>query len=202
MYSTLSKSVLAATLTIGMFSPAAFGEHKGAAPRQGKTTAPPPPPPAAADRSKNAPVHPLNPNNPGTYLDRWNAMTPAEREKALAKLPPDKQQQIRERIQKFNQQFSQLPKEEQQRLREGAQKINRMQPAQQQAIRRDLRRFNLLPPDRRQALLKEFAKLRNMPEADRNTYLASDQFRNRYSADEQQMIHNISKVFPDPHKQQ
>ena len=125
-----------------------------------------------------------------------------EREKALAKLPPDKQQQIRERIQKFNQQFSQLPKEEQQRLREGAQKINRMPPAQQQAIRRDLRRFNQLPPDRRQALLKEFAKLRNMPSADRNTYLAGDQFRNRYSADEQQMIQNISKVFPDPHKQQ
>ena len=200
MCCTVSKTVLAVTLAAGMFTPAAFGQHKSAAQRQEKTQAPPPPP-AAVGRPNAAPVRPLNPNNPGTILDRWNAMTPAQREKALAKLPPDKQQQIRERVQRFNQQFSQLPKGDQQRLREGLQKITKMTPAQQQAIRRDFHRFGQLQPDRRQALQREFTKLRKMPESERNTYLASDQFRNRFSPDEQQIAQNISKVYPDPHQE-
>lgn len=128
-------------------------------------------------------------------------MTPAQRERALAKLPPDKQKEIRERVQRFNQQFSQLPKADQQRLREGLQKINKMPPAEQQAIRRDFHRFSQLPPDRKQALQREFAKLRKMPESERNTYLSSDQFRNRFSPDEQQIAQNISRVYPDPHQE-
>jgi DNA-directed RNA polymerase subunit F len=195
----VSKTILALTLAAGMFAPAVFGQHKNAPQRQQK--AQPPPPPSAAGRSGAAPQRPLNPNNPGTILDRWNAMTPAQREKALAKLPPERQKQIRERVQRFNQQFSQLPKDDQQRLREGLQKINRMPPAEQQAIRTDFRRFGQLPPDRRQALQREFAKLRKMPESERINYLASDQFRSRFSPDEQQIAQNISKVYPDPHQE-
>ena len=69
-------------------------------------------------------------------------MTPEEREKALQKLPPERQQRIREQIQHFNS----LPPGEQDRLRERYQRFSALPPETQDAMRRDMRRFRELPP--------------------------------------------------------
>src|ERR1700728_3253791 len=50
-------------------------------------------------------------------IDRWNQMSPEERERELAKLPPERARKIRERIRRYNQ----LPPREKQGPRGGGQ---------------------------------------------------------------------------------
>jgi hypothetical protein len=192
---SVSKALLGLTLT-GLLPVAHTADRKAAPSHPTPATEPAPRNP----QPKNPSQRPLNANNPSTVLDRWNAMTPAQREKALANLPPERQKAIRERVQRFNQQFNQLPKAEQQMLRAKMERFNRLSPREQQTIRRDIRAFNQLPPDRRQALHKELDKVHKMPDDQRDSYLASDELRNRYSPDEQQMLRSLAKILPAPPK--
>jgi len=75
-------SIILATASPVMFAQA----HGGAMPNRV-----PPPKPERAQKP-GRPVHPL---------DRWAAMSPAQREAALAKFPPAKQQNIRQRLAKW-----------------------------------------------------------------------------------------------------
>ena len=64
-------------------------------------------------------------------IDRWNQMSPEERERELAKLPPERARQIRERIRRYNQ----LPPREKQALREGYRKFSQLPPEKQEIVR-------------------------------------------------------------------
>ena len=138
--------------------------------------------------SKEGPARPAP--NPYTAVDRWNAMNPKQREGMLAKLPPERQKQFLDKVEKFNA----LPKEEQQLARERYERLSNLPPGQQQIVRRDIARLNNLPPARRQAMSQEFFKLRKMSESERSAYLASPDFRDKFHPAEQEMIENLSKV--------
>jgi len=51
-----------------------------------------------------------------------------------------------------------------------------------------------LPKDRQPLLRDEFENLRAMPEAQRNARINSDEFRNKYNANEQSILRDFSAV--------
>lgn len=125
---------------------------------------------------------------PITTLDRWNKMSPDQREKALAKLTPERRQQMRERLDRFNA----LPKEEQDRMRRRYDRFSHLGPEKQAVVKRQIQAFINLPEQRRPGLSREFEKLRRMPADERKARINSEEFRNRYSPREQQLLADLS----------
>lgn len=142
--------------------------------------------PAAQVRKAPAARTPLN------DIDRWNRMSAEQREKALAKLPPERRRAIRERLDQFNS----LPKEEQQRLRERYDRFSKLPPKTQELVRTQLRNFNEVPPDRRRVLVREIQRLRRLPDGDRRRRMQSRDFRASYAEEERLMLQVLSETFP------
>jgi len=192
MRSSACKPVVALILAGGLFPLASFEQKRTTpAPAPARVAAPPAVRPNAPAPAPPRPV-PGPVANPITSIDRWNAMTAQQRQRLLSKMPPERQKQFLEKVQKFNS----LPKKEQQRSREMYERLSKLPPEQQQVVLRDIRRLDNLPPARKQALNEEIAKLRKMPDAQRSDYLASDEFRNKYYPAEQQMVGNLTKLLP------
>src|SRR5712664_896702 len=82
---------------------------------------------AAAPKGVAAPAAPNNKKANRNIVDKWNRMPPAERDKALAKLPPGQRDKIQQQLNRYNnltpqqrgqlQKFNQLPAEKQNQLR-------------------------------------------------------------------------------------
>ncbi len=125
-------------------------------------------------------------------IDRWNQMSPEERERQLAKLPPERARQIRERIRRYNQ----LPPREKQALREGYERFAQLPPATQEIVRHSMRDFRQLPLNRRPLVRREITQLRAMPEAQRSARMNGEEFRSQFSPREQQIIRDITEYFP------
>ncbi|HLY19790.1 MAG TPA: DUF3106 domain-containing protein [Bryobacteraceae bacterium] len=126
-------------------------------------------------------------------IDRWNRMSPEQREKELAKLPPERARLIRQRLRRYNQ----MNPQEQQALRERYRTFSEMPPAKQEIIRSRLKEFRQLPVERRPIVHHEVEGLRAMPDAQREGRLNSDEFRGRYSQQEQQIIRDLTEYLPD-----
>ena len=129
-------------------------------------------------------------------LDRWNQMTPEQRQRALAKLPPERRKRIQNRIEEFNR----LPKEQQQQLRERYHQFLQLPPEKQDLVRKEIRQFNQLPDERRQTLTKEFEQLRGMPDAERKSRLDSEDYKNKFSPEERQILQDLSGSLSIPEK--
>jgi len=132
--------------------------------------------------------------NPGTLVRQLMRMSPEQRERALEKLPPQRQAQIRERLQEFDN----LPKAEQQRRLQLSEHFANLPPEKQDLVRRQIQAFNQLPDDRRRVVGAAFQRLRRLPEAERQARLASPQFQARFSPTEQQMLADLSSNLPPP----
>jgi hypothetical protein len=126
-----------------------------------------------------------------TPIERWIRMPPAERQRALARLPPERRRLIQERIR----QYQQLSPEERQALRQRYDRFSELPPDQQNQARALFRQFRALPDDRRRAMQKELQQLRSMPEADRQKRMASEDFRNRFSPSEKLMLQDLTRAF-------
>jgi hypothetical protein len=132
--------------------------------------------------------------NPGAVVQRLMRMTPEQRERALQKLPPERQARIREQLQRFDS----LPKAEQERrLQLGATFAN-LPPETQNLVRRQIRAFNQLPEDRRRIVGAAFQRLRRLPPAERQARMARPAFQNRFTPEEQQMLSDLSENLPPP----
>jgi hypothetical protein len=125
-------------------------------------------------------------------IDRWNRMSPEERERELAKLPPDRARLIRQRIWLYNH----MPPEEQQALRERYRAFSQLPPEKQQLVRDRLREFSQMPQARQQVLHLEVKQLRLLTEAQRQARIKGDEFRGRFSPQEQQIIKDLSTYLP------
>ena len=129
-----------------------------------------------------------------TPLEQWLRMTPEEKRSALAKLPPERRRELQQKLQ----QYRNLPPVEQQQLQERYRAFSQLPPEQQNHARELFRQFNSLPEDRRPMVKREYEQLRSMPESERNARMNSEAFRNRYSPAEQQMLHDLTRVFSGP----
>ena len=132
----------------------------------------------------------------GNPIDRWNQMSPEERERALSRLPPARARVIRERIRRYNQ----LPEREKQALRERYQRFSQLPPDKQAIVRQRMQEFRQLPLARRPVIRREVDQLRAMPEAQRRARLNSEEFRSRFSLQEQQIVRDIAEILPAPPK--
>jgi hypothetical protein len=163
-----------------------------------KPKPPPPPkaPPAAAPKNFNGPggVPKGNVpriNNPGP-AQRLLQMTPEQRERALEKLPPAQQEQIRKQLEKLDQR----PQAEKDHIARQLRGLDSLPPPQRRLVTQQLNAFNKLPNDRIQPVRRELVQLMRMPEEQRNTRLNSDAFKQRYSPQEQGILSDLSRNLP------
>jgi hypothetical protein len=126
-------------------------------------------------------------------LDRLSRMPPAQRQRALEKLSPERRAQVEDRLEKYNQ----LPQAQKDRLRAQTETFQNLPPERQEAVRRMFRRYNNLPEDRRQPVRDELRQLRGMPESERNARMNSQEFWNKYSPGERQILENLTKLVPE-----
>ena len=140
--------------------------------------------PGFAGPRARGPIHP----NRELMLERWLHMTPEERQRALEKLPP----QRRERIEQQLRRYQAMSPEERERVRARMEAWEKLPPEAREQRRELFRRFVSLPENRRPLVRRELNYLRNLPEAERSARLSSEAFRNRYSADEQRLLRDLS----------
>lgn len=128
-----------------------------------------------------------------TPVDRFRRLPPEERRRAVERLPPDRRQQFERR---FNR-LEQLPPADRDALDRRYQTFHQLPPERQQAARNAFRRFTELPARRRQEVRNRVRTLRNLPADERTAYLGSDDFQQRYSPGEQQLVRELSETLPD-----
>lgn len=119
-----------------------------------------PRPRAAAPRKANPP--PL----PAPAVERFRRMTPEQRERALAQLPPARRAAIEERLGR----------------------IERLAPEDREKLDERYQRFRNLPVDRRLAVRRELQNLRSLPPRQRFQRLNDPAFQRDYSPEEQSLL--------------
>ena len=124
-------------------------------------------------------------------VEEFMRMSPDEREKELQKLPPGRQEKLREQLQRYDQ----MPPEQKQRL----QRLWQFPPERQQQIRQSMRDFSQLPQDRRQAMRRQLQQVQGMSPEDRKAYFNSSEFKTQFSPEEQDMMKNLNAIAPESH---
>lgn len=127
-----------------------------------------------------------------SQLERFSAMSAEDRKKALEKLPPERQKQIEANLERYNR----MSADEKQRLSGQLEQFRNLPSEQQDSVRKLYREMRDLPLERRQAVRREAVRLQRMPDEDRKAYIASDQFRTRFSDSEQKMVEELSTIVP------
>ena len=119
-----------------------------------------------------------------------------EQERALQndpqfqRLSPDRQQQLRHRLQHF----SSLPPQQQERVLSRMETWEHLTPEQKQDARRIFGQMQQLPPDRRQMVTSAFRDLRAMPPEQREQVINSEHFKNTFSPQEREMLQGASRL--------
>lgn len=128
------------------------------------------------------------------FIERWSRLTPAEKDRALSKLPPERRREFQRKLDDYER----LSPQERNALRQRFERFSAMTPEQQDRMRSLYRELRALPPERRQAVNRALRRLRDMPEADRGPLLRSETFRNRFSAEERRIINDAANLLEDP----
>lgn len=123
-------------------------------------------------------------------LERWNEMSPEERQKRLERLPPERRRQIEERLAEYR---SMTPDQREQ-LRMRVETFSLLSPEKQAQARRLFHRFTLLPQERQQPLRDEFQRLRDVSEAERRARMSSEDFRKSYTPHERRLLFELTNL--------
>jgi hypothetical protein len=106
-------------------------------------------------------------------------------------------------LQRDEKRFKQLPPQQQQELRERAQVWQRMTPQQRDHVRNEvLPKWQQMPPDRKRAIQQRLGVLKNMPESARNQHLNDPNFTRGMSQEDKATLRDLSHLHvggaPDP----
>jgi hypothetical protein len=146
--------------------------------QQTKKPPKPPPPPKAHPAGKGPGGAPNRPQlNTAKELDQFSKMSPQDREKALAKLPPQRRAAVEQRFARYQQ----------------------MTPEQQEKFKQRMEEMESLPKDRQNAVRDAIQRLQALPVPQRRKALNSDEFNQNFSPDEQRLIRDR---FPNIQKPQ
>ncbi|MGA2595836.1 MAG: DUF3106 domain-containing protein [Bryobacteraceae bacterium] len=147
---------------------------------------------APAKKPPKSQAHPGNPAKGNTAgprpVEEFMRMSPADREKALERLPPERQEKVRQQLQRYDE----MPPERKAQL----QRLWQLPPDKQQRVRSSMRDFSELPQDRRRAMRQQLQSMGTMSAEERSDYLKSPEFKQQYSPDEQEMMKNMSEILP------
>lgn len=165
--------------------------------RAGNVARPPATRPAAPRPSAPRPPAPANPapapqHRPGEQIDRLMKMSTQERQKVLAKVPPERRQNIEKRLGELQK----LPPATVARIRTRQELLNSFPPQRQNQIKRSVKQFLDMPEERRGTINQELQRMTPLPDDDRRAYMNTEEFRNRYTANEQQMMLNLIAITP------
>jgi hypothetical protein len=149
----------------------------------------PPPPPPKAHTNGGAGAGAAAPKRASDeQIRKLSEMSPAQREKALSNLPPERRARVEAAIEKWNQTPAQLKA-----LND---KFQSLPPEQQKKIRQLSQRIKSLSPDRKAAVTQELNRLRNMPEDQREKRLNSPAIQKNFSPDEQAILRETPGLLP------
>ncbi|WP_373694103.1 DUF3106 domain-containing protein [Edaphobacter paludis] len=121
-----------------------------------------------------------------------------ENEPGFRQLPPQTQQQLRNRLTQLND----MPPAQRQRLIERNEAIERLTPQQRQQVRGAMQQLGTLPADRRRMVARAFRDLREMDPSQRQAILSSDRFRSQFSPQERgtlSQLLDVEPLLPAPH---
>src|ERR1700677_1396030 len=171
------------------------------------------PAPCSAQRSNFYPVQarpaPQNnhpPGHAGDWLRRYRNMSPRDQERALQsdpafrRLPTDRQQMLRQRLQHF----SSLPPQQQQRVLNRMETWEHLTPGQKQQARQLFDRMQQLPADRRNMVRTAVRDLSALPPGQREQLIDSNRFKSTFSPEERDIMRGATRLplaSPEDHPQ-
>lgn len=162
-----------------------------------KHEAPPPPsPPPPAQQEASRPHQDRPRGHAGDFLRRYGDLPPDQQEEALQndpdfrRLPPARQQRLRERLQHF----SSLPPDKQLSILSRMETWEHLTPAQKQEARQLFGEFRQLPPDRQHVVKEALDTLRDMPPDQREKEINSDRYKNQFSDQERELIRGAVRL--------
>jgi hypothetical protein len=184
-----------ATIFLAFGLAAAMPEFAAA---QGREKPAPRPAQAQQPRQENPPAQPKNPKAQAKNQARGDEiflkllkMTPDEREKALSVLPQGRREQLERRIENFQN----LKPEQQERRLNRVERLNALPLDEQARVRQSTKELQNLPPARRNAVNQELQRMSVMGDDEKQFHMNTEEFRNRFSPAEQEMLGNLTKVY-------
>ncbi len=127
-------------------------------------------------------------------LQKLLEMKPEDRDKFLQGLPPQRRQNIEKRLGEIEK----MAPARRTRVLTRLEMLNSLPLQKQQQVRRSMRQLQELPEERKGLILRELQQMAPMTDEQRREHMNSEEFRNRYSVTEQQMMSNLSEVTPEP----
>ena len=120
----------------------------------------------ALAQAKKAAVLPRPPALPTPVLRRLSQMTPEQRQKALARLPPERRERVEQQLSR----------------------LDALPPDQRASVIQRYDEFQALPRDRQATVRAELQALRRMPLLQRRARLNSPEFQQTFSPEEQRLL--------------
>jgi len=126
-------------------------------------------------------------------IERWREMSPDERQQTVDRLPPDRREGFRRRMEMWDS----LKPEERKGVGDRFDRFRDLPAGQQKTARQAFRQFNQLPPERRREMRLEMAKLRGLNEEERAARLNSEDFRSKFDAQERGLLQDLATSLPE-----
>jgi len=142
-----------------------------------------------APTTPNVPMRALNPRNIAAQLYQ---ATPEQRDRVIEKLPPARQEQLRKQLEWYDG----LPKAQQKRIIESTERVAQLTPEREHEVIQSWRGLQQLPQDRKIAIRQAFNRIQGMTPERREAVFNSDQFKNRFSPEEQKIIRDLCDIVP------
>ena len=127
-------------------------------------------------------------------LERFQGLSPEQRQRALDRLPPERRKEVEKRIESYNQ----LTPEERDRLQGRLNDFSRWSPARKEKAREVFRRFQEIPAARRQVLREEFNSWRSLTDDELESRVASDEYHSKYSDKERDILEELVRLRTSP----
>lgn len=165
-----------------------------------------PPPPKPAPAAKPAPQPAANNNaggvpkggakmaNPANPVFRLFTMSPEQRERAIEKLPPKQQENIRKTLANFDNK----PQAEKDRELQRLNGLWSLPPDKQALVAQQIKAFDALPADRLPVVKLAYKNLSALTPEQRAERLARPQFRSRFTPEELQILSVLPEYYPMP----
>ncbi|MDE3197165.1 MAG: DUF3106 domain-containing protein [Acidobacteriota bacterium] len=125
-------------------------------------------------------------------LERLLRMTPEQRDRALASLPPARRANIQRRLDDLER----ATPAARGRMLTRLEMLNSLPPDRQREVRQSLRQFQQMPAERHSTIQREMRSLAPLTEEERQERMNSEGFQNRYNPEEREMIRNMLEVVP------
>jgi len=125
-------------------------------------------------------------------LERLTKLTPDQRNRALASLPPARREKIEQQLADYQR----MKPEERAKVLDRYNRMQALPPQKQRQVRASIQQFAALPQPRKALVGKQLKMMKGLSESDRRTLMNSEEFRNKFTASEQQMIEDIALVTP------